>query len=267
MSGGQKQRLAIARAIIRNPSIVLLDEATSALDSKAEALVQGALDEMVVGNNSTGCTIVIAHRLSTVKQCDRIFVMDKGEIKESGPHHELLAIDVNKDASGKVLSGWYRDLWETQMGKTTEKGSLEPAQKQPDPAPTISECSATVAALEARVAKLLAENVLLRMQTPRGKSGLQDLCALMVKPGETWPPRYVVLAQVLCVCVTDCAPLSFCVSEGERGPRLVGALLNCTLLSPGPHMLSPTWAEPACSTARSIRHQRLVASILTPQRP
>jgi len=197
MSGGQKQRLAIARAIIRNPTIVLLDEATSALDSKAEALVQGALDEMVVGNNSIGCTIVIAHRLSTVKQCDRIFVMDKGEIKESGPHDELLAIDVNKDASGKVLSGWYRDLWETQMGKTAEKGSLEPDQKKLDPVPTTSECSATVAALEARVAKLLAENILLRMQAPPRSSGFQDACALTVKPGKTWPPRAHVLDSSL----------------------------------------------------------------------
>merc|ERR1712054_312033 len=71
LSGGQKQRLAIARAIIRKPTITLLDEATSALDSKAEGVVQAALDCMI-GENAQGCTLTIAHRLSTVKNCDRI---------------------------------------------------------------------------------------------------------------------------------------------------------------------------------------------------
>merc|ERR1711959_527137 len=79
LSGGQKQRLAIARAIIRRPTIILLDEATSALDSKAEVVVQKALDKMV-GDQKEGCTLIIAHRLSTLRMCDRIVVMDKGSI-------------------------------------------------------------------------------------------------------------------------------------------------------------------------------------------
>jgi len=117
LSGGQKQRLAIARAIIRKPTLVFLDEATSALDSKAEVVVQEALDKMV-DERATGCTIIIAHRLSTLRTCDRIIVMEKGSIKESGSHDELMKLDPEKDASGNMLKGWYRDLYETQHGKS-----------------------------------------------------------------------------------------------------------------------------------------------------
>jgi ATP-binding cassette subfamily B (MDR/TAP) protein 1 len=86
MSGGQKQRIAIARAMLQKASILLLDEATSALDTEAEALVQQALDRLMVGSTS----IVIAHRLSTVKNCDLIVVMDAGAIVETGTHDELI---------------------------------------------------------------------------------------------------------------------------------------------------------------------------------
>merc|ERR1711881_102076 len=106
LSGGQKQRLAIARAIIRKPTIILLDEATSALDSKAEVVVKEALDEMIAAN-ATGCTIIIAHRLTTVKSCDKIIVMDKGTIQETGPHEELMKIPVKKGPDGEMLCGWY----------------------------------------------------------------------------------------------------------------------------------------------------------------
>merc|ERR1719453_357414 len=117
LSGGQKQRLAIARAIIRKPTMVLLDEATSALDSKAEEVVQAALDCMI-GENAAGCTLIIAHRLSTIKNCDQILALDKGHVLEKGSHDELLEIEIQKDEYGKTVHGLYRELWETQHGKT-----------------------------------------------------------------------------------------------------------------------------------------------------
>eukprot|EP00929_Paragymnodinium_shiwhaense_P121641 TRINITY_DN93968_c0_g1_i1.p1 TRINITY_DN93968_c0_g1~~TRINITY_DN93968_c0_g1_i1.p1 ORF type:complete len:955 (+),score=216.47 TRINITY_DN93968_c0_g1_i1:61-2925(+) len=116
LSGGQKQRLAIARAIIRKPTLIFLDEATSALDSKAEVIVQDALDKMV-DEQKNGCTLIIAHRLSTLRSCDRIIVMDKGSIKECGSHAELMDIPVTKESNGDMITGWYRDLYETQHGK------------------------------------------------------------------------------------------------------------------------------------------------------
>merc|ERR1711959_210607 len=124
LSGGQKQRLAIARAIIRKPTMVFLDEATSALDSKAEVVVQEALDKMI-DDKKEGCTLIIAHRLSTLRTCDRIIVMDHGSIKEAGPHTELMKIEIEKDADGNMKTGWYRDLYETQHGKSEDKGEVE----------------------------------------------------------------------------------------------------------------------------------------------
>lgn len=86
LSGGQRQRVAIARAILKDPKILILDEATSSLDAESENLVQQALDQLM--HNRT--TIIIAHRLATIRKVDRIFVMNEGVISEQGTHHELL---------------------------------------------------------------------------------------------------------------------------------------------------------------------------------
>lgn len=100
LSGGQRQRIAIARAVLKNPRILILDEATSALDSESERLVQDALEKLMEGRTS----IVIAHRLSTVRQADKIIVLDQGHIVEQGTHHELI----------RVNGGLYRNLSEMQ---------------------------------------------------------------------------------------------------------------------------------------------------------
>jgi ATP-binding cassette subfamily B protein len=105
LSGGEKQRLALARVILKNPRILVLDEATSHLDSQSEALIQDALKTVMQGRTS----IVIAHRLSTILAADVILVMDRGSIVERGTHDELLAQD-----------GLYAQLYETQFGAQQE---------------------------------------------------------------------------------------------------------------------------------------------------
>jgi ATP-binding cassette, subfamily B (MDR/TAP), member 1 len=87
LSGGQKQRIAIARAVLKDPRILLLDEATSALDAESERLVQDALNKLMVGRTS----IVVAHRLTTVRHADKIAVVQRGVVLEEGSHDDLMA--------------------------------------------------------------------------------------------------------------------------------------------------------------------------------
>lgn len=102
LSGGQRQRLALARAILKDPPILVLDEATSAVDNETEAAIQRSLERLVVGRT----TLIVAHRLSTVRHADTIHVIDGGRIAESGTHDQLLALD-----------GIYASLWRLQTGE------------------------------------------------------------------------------------------------------------------------------------------------------
>ncbi len=105
LSGGQRQRLSIARAIVRNPAILVLDEATSSVDNETEAAIQRSLE--TVSRNRT--TLVIAHRLSTIRHADRIHVLERGEVREAGNHEELIG-----------AGGLYAALWRVQTGEAAE---------------------------------------------------------------------------------------------------------------------------------------------------
>ena len=100
LSGGQKQRLSIARVFLKDPAILILDEATSALDNTTEVLIQQALDELCKGRT----TLVVAHRLSTIRNADEIAVVMNGSVTERGTHEELMA-----------AGGTYKDLYALQF--------------------------------------------------------------------------------------------------------------------------------------------------------
>ncbi len=113
LSGGQRQRLSIARAVLKDPPVLVLDEATSAVDNETEAAIQRSLDHLAVGRTM----IVIAHRLSTIRHAHAIHVLDAGRLVESGRHEELLARD-----------GVYAMLWKVQTGELMHTGGRRPAE-------------------------------------------------------------------------------------------------------------------------------------------
>jgi ATP-binding cassette subfamily B protein len=130
LSGGEKQRVAIARTILKNPPILLLDEATSALDTGTEREIQGALSE--VSRNRT--TLVIAHRLSTVIDADEILVLDRGQIIERGRHSYLLS-----------LNGHYAAMWNKQKEAAAAREKLKAVENDPDVQPGLSHAEAAPA--------------------------------------------------------------------------------------------------------------------------
>ena len=114
LSGGEKQRVSIARVVLKNPKVLILDEATSSLDSISESLIQEALDRVMENRTS----IVIAHRLSTVMAADKIMVLEEGVITASGSHDRLLG-----ESEG------YRNLYETQFRKVIDYENERNAKK------------------------------------------------------------------------------------------------------------------------------------------
>jgi len=157
LSGGQRQRVAIARAMVRAPQILILDEATSALDPANEKVVQHALDSLIETTRATA--LVIAHRLTTIRDCDKIIVFDEGRVVEQGTHDELLEIPVVRHAprgehkEGAIKSGYYHCQWNNMMG--TKKGAVACA--------TLSHASTTGESIDGKDAEICSLKAQLAM--------------------------------------------------------------------------------------------------------
>ena len=133
LSGGEKQRVAIARTILKNPKIILLDEATAALDSETEQHIQAALKELSRGRT----TLVIAHRLSTIVGANQILCIHEGKVAESGTHEELLA-----------LGGRYRGMWNKQIRAAKVEQAKARLEENPDSTPLVSSSASSVSGEE-----------------------------------------------------------------------------------------------------------------------
>merc|ERR1712048_274285 len=179
LSGGQRQRVAIARAMVRKPNILILDEATSALDPVNEKIVQAALDKLV---KSTGaCTLTIAHRLTTVKDCDKILVFSDGKLVEEGTHEDLLDIAIQRedprghDKEGRLVSGIYRTQWTNMMGVDPSKEKEAKTEDRSEAANELERARTEIKSLRAQL--LLAQQQLREADTqvttvPRSCKGL-----------------------------------------------------------------------------------------------
>lgn len=145
LSGGEKQRVAIARTILKNPKIILLDEATAALDSETEQNIQAALKELTKGRT----TLVIAHRLSTITTADQILCISEGKIAERGTHEELLK-----------LGGLYKSMWNKQIrAQKVEKAKARIEESLDTPAVSSSSSSVTEEeGIAAAAAKIVADS-------------------------------------------------------------------------------------------------------------
>jgi len=155
LSGGERQRIAIARAFLRDAPILILDEPTSSIDSRTESIILDALERLSVGRT----TFTIAHRLSTIAHADRILVVDKGRLVESGSHDELLATD-----------GLYRQLWDVQTGSRRRSAWSRPQRETAAAANTLVEAMRLLLdASPDEAAALVAE------LTPEQRDALRDL--------------------------------------------------------------------------------------------
>jgi ATP-binding cassette subfamily B protein len=128
LSGGERQRMAIARALLKDPRIIVLDEATSSLDSRVERLVQDALQHLLRSRTS----VVIAHRLSTILSADKIIVLDRGRIVQTGTHADLLA-------QGGLYAQLYHEQFERHAAAEAAQPALQPASTAAEPPPALSE--------------------------------------------------------------------------------------------------------------------------------